>query len=93
MSGKKIIRVGDSTDHGGRVISGDPKRRLKGKAIARKGDLVDCPLKYPNGTPHGVNAIIEGDENHKLDGIPMALEGHKTECGCSLIGSETANVG
>ena len=93
MGDKKIIRVGDSTDHGGTVISGDPKRRLNGKSIARKGDLVDCPQKYPNGRPHGVNAIIEGDENNKLNGVPVALEGHKTECGCKLIGSATASVG
>lgn len=84
---KKIIVVGDSTDHGGKVISGSPKDTIMGKSIARMGDLVDCPQRYPNKKPHGVNKIIEGDPTYLIEGIPVALEGHKTECGCSLIGS------
>lgn len=43
----KIITVGDKTDHGGTVISGSPKHDIRGKAIARLGDKVDCPLPYP----------------------------------------------
>jgi len=43
---KKIIVVGDSTDHGGKVISGSPKDTIMGKRIARMGDLVDCPQRY-----------------------------------------------
>lgn len=31
----KIITVGDSTDHGGKVISGSPTHDVDGKAIAR----------------------------------------------------------
>lgn len=78
---KKIIVVGDSTDHGGKVISGSPKDTIMGKRIARMGDLVDCPQRYPNKKPHGVNKIIEGDSTYLIEGIPVALEGHKTECG------------
>ncbi|MBO9647894.1 MAG: PAAR domain-containing protein [Variovorax sp.] len=92
MHTKKIIRVGDPTDHEGVVITGDPQRLLMGKPIARKGDLVDCPRKYPDGRPHGVNPIVEGSSSFKLDGVPVALEGHKTECGCSLIGSGSSSA-
>jgi uncharacterized Zn-binding protein involved in type VI secretion len=90
---KPIIVLGDATSHGGRVISASSTRTINGKGIARKGDTVSCPLKYPNKKPHGVNAIIEGDDSYLIDGIPVALEGHKTECGCTLIGSVTSSVG
>lgn len=91
--GKKIIVVGDSTDHGGVVISGDATRTIGGKAIARLGDNVMCPLLYPNKAPHGVNPIVEGESSYLVNGIPVALEGHKTACGCALIGSVAATVG
>jgi len=47
----------------------------------------------PGGKPHGVNAISEGDDTCLVDGKPVALEGHRTECGCQLIGSQPATVG
>jgi len=53
-----IIVVGDSTDHGGKVISGSPLHDVDGKPIARLGDPVDCPQQYPGGKPHGVNKIV-----------------------------------
>jgi uncharacterized Zn-binding protein involved in type VI secretion len=90
---RKIIVLGDPTSHGGKVISGSAVRTIGGKAIARKGDKVDCPAKYPNGSPHGVNEIIEGEANMPIDGIPVALEGHKTVCGCALIGTSNATYG
>ncbi len=49
----KIIVVGDSTSHGGRVISGSGTHTINNKAIARLHDLVDCPEQYPDGCPTG----------------------------------------
>ncbi|APW35842.1 hypothetical protein RD110_00275 [Rhodoferax koreense] len=80
-----IILVGDRTSDGGVVITGSPTDHVHGRAIARQGDLVDCPR-------HGVNAIVEGDDVTRLDGRPMALEGHRTECGCTLIGGGHGTV-
>ena len=90
---KKMIVVGDTTTHGGTVISGSPTQQIEGKPVARLGDLVNCPLVYPGGRPHGVNKIIEGESGCTVDGIPVALEGHKTECGCALIGSVSSSIG
>lgn len=86
--GRKVIVVGDPTDHGGRVISGSPTQQINGKAIARLGDQVDCPQKG-----HGVNAIVEGEPSMLINGIPVALEGHKTACGCTLLGTSAAEHG
>ncbi|QDL54691.1 PAAR domain-containing protein [Rhodoferax aquaticus] len=84
---RTIIVVGDPTSHGGTVVSGSPTRFIMGKAIARMGDNVDCPKTYPGGAPHGVNPIVEGESSCLIDGIPVALEGHATACGCTLIGT------
>lgn len=90
---RKIIRVGDPTSHSGTVISGSAAHTVGGKAIARQGDLVDCPAKYPDGSPHGVNPITEGEDSMPIDGVPVALEGMRTQCGCTLIGTGNATHG
>ncbi len=88
----KIITVGDETDHGGKVISGSSDHDIRGKAIARLGDKVDCPLFYPGGKPHGINKIITGHDTLTVNGVPVAVDGCRTECGCKLIGSMPATV-
>lgn len=89
----KIITVGDKTDHGGTVISGSPNHDIRGRAIARLGDQVDCPQVYPGGKPHGINKIVTASKSFTINGIPVAIEGCTTECGCKLIGSQPATVG
>lgn len=88
----KIITVGDKTDHGGEVVSGSPTHDIGGKAIARLNDKVRCPQFYPGGKPHGVNKIVSAHETLTAGGIPVAVEGSKTECGCTLIGRSNATV-
>ena len=39
-----------------------------------------CPIPG-----HGTVVIVEGDGNWQTDNRPVALEGHKTSCGASLI--------
>ncbi|MFM9436761.1 putative Zn-binding protein involved in type VI secretion [Janthinobacterium sp. CG_23.3] len=87
-----IITVGDDTDHGGKVIGGSPNHSIAGRAIARVGDLVDCPQRYPGGRPHGVNPILDGHASYSVDGKAVAVDGSTTSCGCKLIGSVTATV-
>lgn len=80
---RNIILVGDATSHGGAVVTGSESDRVDGRAIARQGDGVRCPI-------HGLKRIVEGDASTLLHGRPIALEGHRTECGATLIGN-TAN--
>ncbi|NIE57341.1 MULTISPECIES: PAAR domain-containing protein [unclassified Burkholderia] len=89
----QIIVVGDTTSHGGRVITGSDTHTINGKAIARLHDLVDCPEKYPDGRPHGVNKIVDAHPTLTIGGERVALHGHRTECGCALLGSTTICVG
>jgi uncharacterized Zn-binding protein involved in type VI secretion len=89
----QIIVVGDTTSHGGKVITGSETHTIDGKRIARLHDLVDCPETYPDGRPHGVNRIIEAHPSFEVGGERVALHGHRTECGCTLIGSVKASIG
>lgn len=78
-----LIRLGDPTSHGGVVASASPTASAIGKAIARVGDQVVCPR-----TGHALAVIVEGDPNWLVDGRPVALEGHLTSCGASLIATQ-----
>jgi uncharacterized Zn-binding protein involved in type VI secretion len=89
----KIIVLGDSTNHGGKVMSGSSIHTIDGLPIARLGDEVDCPRHYPCGKPHGVNKIISAHPTIKVAGVPVAVEDCVTECGCKLIGSKRASAG
>lgn len=89
---EQMIVVGDTTTHGGTVISGSPTSRINGRPIARLGDLVSCPQCYADGRPHGINPIVQVAGRYKVDGIPGACAGDLTECGCALIGSHEARA-
>lgn len=78
-----FIRLGDSTDHGGKVISASSEMIYDGRPVARKGDEVTCPDH--SGTKP--NLILEGDETTTDGGIPVARHGHRATCGCHLISS------
>ena len=84
---RSVIRLGDSTDHGGQVISASTTMIVKGKGVARVGDKVSCPI-----IGHGITTIIEGDSKMNDQGKAVALDGHHAGCGCALI-SSLSNVG
>ncbi|PRX28063.1 putative Zn-binding protein involved in type VI secretion [Paraburkholderia sp. BL18I3N2] len=78
-----LIRLGDTTDHGGEVITASDTMRYGGRRVARADDLVKCPL-HPELEP---NAILEGDNRITDHGVPVARQGHLTTCGCRLVSS------
>lgn len=78
-----LIRLGDATDHGGKVISASSTMEFGARPLARKGDEVSCP-KHPEVRP---NRIIEGDDSMTDDRVPIARQGHRAMCGCRLISS------
>lgn len=79
---KRVIRLGDPTSHGGQVVSAAATFSVMGKAIARVGDTVTCPERG-----HSTSVIVEGDPDWLIDGRAVALEGHRTSCGATLISS------
>lgn len=79
---KRVIRLGDSTSHGGVVVSATSALDVMGRPVARLGDQCTCPQRG-----HSNCVIVEGDPEWLIDGVPVALEGHRTSCGAVLISS------
>ncbi|AXF06632.1 PAAR domain-containing protein [Paraburkholderia sp. SIMBA_055] len=77
-----VIRIGDSTSHGGKVVTGSETSLVMGRGVARIGDRCTCPT-----SGHRDCVIAEGDENVKINGRAVAFDGHKTSCGATLISS------
>ena len=73
-----IIRLGDKTTHGGAVLSCSTTMLLGDIGVARKGDRVSC-------LEHGDTTIVEGNPNSRDHGDPVAFQGHKCGCDCTLI--------
>lgn len=85
MTGE-IIRIGDSTSHGGRVLEGSPLDICMGKPIAFVGHKVQCPKCK------GVFPIIEGAPTTTFYGKGVALAGMHTACGAVLIASQFTDI-
>ena len=76
----KVIIIGDTLNNGGFVLTGRQNPEIDLDLFASVGDRVTCNI-------HGENCIAEGAPNATIDGRPIALEGHKASCGCSLVAS------
>ena len=82
QEGRGVIRLGDATTHGGKVVSAaHTTATVMGIPIACVGDLTQCPKCK------GVYPIVEGDATDTINGVPTAYHGHKTACGAALISS------
>ncbi|SDG29073.1 PAAR domain-containing protein [Duganella sp. OV458] len=79
--GLGVIRLGDQTTHGGKVISGQPSLKALGKTVAVEGDLTMCPQckgTFPI-------QVASSDRHHH--GKAVAYDGDKAACGARLISS------
>lgn len=85
MAGE-IIRLGDPTSHGGKVLEGSPTDICDGKPIAYVGHQTFCP-KCRGNFP-----IIEGALTTTFFGKGVALAGMKTACGATLIATQSTVI-
>lgn len=85
MAGE-IIRLGDTTSHGGKVLEGSPVDICMGKPIAYVGHKVQCPKCK------GIFPIIEGAVTTTFYGKGVALAGMHTACGAVLIASQFTDI-
>jgi len=86
-----VARVGDTSTHGGLVITGAAHTFTGGgQAVARIGDLHACPL-----SGHGTTAIITGHTQMIIQGAGVAVRGVSvTGCGAIITGAGGSfNVG
>ena len=80
-SGEGVIRLGDKTTHGGKVICAQPDFKALGKAVAVEGDLATCPKCK------GIFPIQSASSERHHSGRSVAYDGDKTACGAALISS------
>ena len=77
---KNVIRLGDPTSHGGKVVSARATHyKVGGVPVACIGDLCSCPIHGHNGC-----TIISGSARHHINGVPMAFKDDMTSCGAQL---------
>jgi len=80
---RNVIRLGDATSHGGKVMSVRATQfTVDGKPVACVGDLCSCPVKG-----HENCTVAEGNPHHVINGVAVAYDGHKTTCGAALVAS------
>jgi uncharacterized Zn-binding protein involved in type VI secretion len=85
MAGE-IIRMGDPTSHGGKVIEGSLVDICHGKPIAYMGHRTYCPQCK------GYFPIIDGAPTTMFYGKGVALGGMKTACGATLIATQLTDI-
>jgi uncharacterized Zn-binding protein involved in type VI secretion len=80
-NGQPVIRVDDTTDHGGKVISASSGTVVMGKQAVIAGDMTSCPKC------NGKFAIKPDGSGARHEGKSYAYHGDETECGARLITS------
>jgi uncharacterized Zn-binding protein involved in type VI secretion len=80
---RNVIRLGDATSHGGKVISSSATHyKVHGVPVASVGDTCSCPIpRHDNCT------ITTGSPHHLIGGKQIAFDGDKLSCGAKLISS------
>lgn len=79
--GKGVIRLGDRTSHGGKVIFGDASFKVLGKPIVCEGHLTVCPKCK------GVFPVQAKGSERKHHGKNVAYHDDVAACGAKLISS------
>lgn len=77
-----ICRLGDTSTHGGAIVTSASKSLVEGALIAREGDILNCPI-------HGPNPIVEHSSKMLCEGKYVARQGDATACGAALISGAT----
>lgn len=84
---KKLVVVGDNTDHGGTIITTTSKVRTSSGMLAVEGSLHDCPQRGHGVTPmKSISGASAGSSGGK-----MLVTGDVSGCGALVFGS--ASVG
>jgi len=80
---KNVIRLGDATSHGGKVIATSATNfKVQGIPVACVGDTCSCPI-----TGHTGCKITTGSPHHLLSGKRIAFDGDSLSCGAKLVAS------
>lgn len=80
---RNVIRLGDSTSHGGKVIATAASQfKVGGVPVACVGDPCICPIPG-----HTDCRVATGAARRRVLGRSIAFDGDTTTCGARLIAS------
>jgi len=81
---KKIARVGDTSNHGGKIITGIKTVLVEGKPVAVENSIHSCPQSYPGGAPHGNTPIKAITKTVYVAGKLILTENAIAGCGALI---------
>ena len=82
MTGNPMARLGDTSTHGGQIVTASDDTICNGRGVARVQDILACPI-------HGPNPIVTGSPDVICNGRPVARIGSVCQCGAVISsGSE-----
>lgn len=85
----QVARLGDTSSHGGTIITGASRTFVNGIPVARKGDMHSCPIPG-----HGVTPIVSGNDDILVEQAPVARVGDSAGCGAVIAaGSPDTETG
>ena len=80
---RNVIRLGDTTSHGGKVVSSSATNfKVHGVPVGCVGDACSCPIPGHDGC-----TITSGSPHHLINDKRVAFDGDKLSCGATLISS------
>lgn len=80
---RNVIRLGDVTSHGGKVLSTRATNlKVLGIPVACVGDPCSCPISGHSGC-----TIASGSAHHRLSAVAIAFDDDVTSCGAKLKSS------
>jgi len=80
MAAAPQARLGDTSSHGGTIVSAAERTLVDGIPAARVGDLHSCPIPF-----HGVTQIVQGASKTLIEGKPAARVGDAVGCGAVIV--------
>jgi len=83
----KIVKLGDPSDHGGKMIQANGGFTVDGVAGFVHGDLHQCPIKGHGTTP------VSSTSPDQANGKGILRSGDKAGCGAVITGSGSATSG
>lgn len=82
-----VVRLGDTSSHGGSMVSASGSFKVNGKMVCVNGDMHSCPIPYHGTTP--VSSFTSLISNGK----PVTRTGDAAGCGAIITtGSPDTNT-
>lgn len=78
-------RLGDTSSHGGAIITSASRTLCEGALVAREGDILTCAI-------HGPVAIVGHSNKYKVEGKFVARHGDLAACGAALVSGATKSI-